>query len=260
VSLDKQDPRDATLAEAEAVSDARRLRALTHPVRLALIGKLVLHGPLTAAAASELIGEPPLTCSFHFRQLAKYGVVEEAGGGKGRAKPWRMTTAGFSVTAADDPESKVAEDALHRMLREQQIDDYRTWLNTRSTYPQRWQGAGDDSAYVIHLTVEELEQLTTDLTSILMPLFLQRMADPSKRPAGSVPVRVLLLSHPTAHPEPGEPETGLRDERARGWAGRPRRGRRAPRWGRDRCPCGATAASGCSGPASFCPTPAARWA
>jgi hypothetical protein len=212
MSLDDQDPAGEVFAAAEIVSDARRLRALTHPVRLALIGKLVLHGPLTAAAASELIGEPPSTCSFHFRQLAKYGVVEEAGGGKGRAKPWRMTTTGFSVTAADDPESQVAEDALHRMVREQQIEGYRTWLNTRAGYPKRWQDAGDDSAYVFYLTVEELEQLTRDLTAILMPLFEKRMADPSKRPAGSVPVRLLLFSHPTAHPEAGEPVTGLRDE------------------------------------------------
>jgi predicted ArsR family transcriptional regulator len=153
-------------------------------VRLALNGKLVFHGPLTAAEASELIGEPPSTCSFHFRQLAKYGVVEEAGGGKGRAKPWRMTTTGFSVTAAEDPESQIAEDALHRMVREQQIERYRTWLHTTAGYPRRWRDAADDSAYVFHLTIEELEQLTRDLTAILMPLFRERMADPSKRPAG----------------------------------------------------------------------------
>ncbi len=208
MSLDNQDPASEAFAEAQTVSDARRLRALTHPVRLALIGKLVLHGPLTAAAASELIGEPPSTCSFHFRQLAKYGVVEEAGGGKGRAKPWRMTTTGFSITAAEDPESQIAEDALHRMVREQQIEDYRTWLNTRAGYPQRWRDAADDSAYVFHLTVEELEQLTRDLTAILMPMFEKRMADPSKRPPGSVPVRLLLLSHPIEYPEDGEAEAG----------------------------------------------------
>ena len=210
------DPRNDALTEAETVSDARRLRALTHPVRLALIGKLVLHGPLTAAAASDLIGEPPSTCSFHFRQLAKYGVVEEAGGGKGRAKPWRMTTTGFSVTAADDPESQIAEDALHRMVREQQIERYRTWLDTQAGYPRRWRDAADDSAYVIHLTVEELEQVTRDVTAILMPLFLNRMADPARRPAGSVPVQLLVLSHPTVHPEPGEAAAGLRDEEAPG--------------------------------------------
>ena len=206
MSPDDQEPPAEPLAEPPALSDARRLRALTHPVRIALIGKLVLHGPLTAAEASELIDEPPSTCSFHFRQLAKYGVVEEAGGGKGRAKPWRMTTTGFSVTAREDPASQLAEDALIRMVRERQFERYRTWLQTRAGYPPRWRDAGDDSEYVFHLTVEELEQLSSDLTAILMPLFQKRMADPSKRPHRSVPVQLLLLSHPIAYPETGDAE------------------------------------------------------
>jgi hypothetical protein len=212
MSPDDQGPPGEAFAEPPALSDARRLRALTHPVRIALIGKLVLHGPLTAAEASELIDEPPSTCSFHFRQLAKYGVVEEAGGGKGRAKPWRMTTTGFSVTAREDPASQLAEDALIRMVRERQFERYRTWLQTRASYPPRWRDAGDDSEYVFHLTVEELEQLSSDLTAILMPLFQKRMADPSKRPPGSVPVQLLLLSHPIAYPEAGDVEAGGEDE------------------------------------------------
>ena len=54
------------------------MRALTHPVRLALLDAGNSQGPLTATQAGELIGEPPNTCSFHFRQLARYGFVEEA--------------------------------------------------------------------------------------------------------------------------------------------------------------------------------------
>src|ERR1700728_4328354 len=182
MSLDGADRPDGPLTEPQTLSDARRLRALAHPVRIALIGKLVLHGPLTAAEASELIDEPPSTCSFHFRQLAKYGVVEEAGGGKGRAKPWRMTTIGLSVTARDDPASQLAEDALVRMVRERQFERYRTWLQTRAGYPPRWREAGEDSEYVFYLTVEELEQLSSELTAILMPLFEKRIATPAKRP------------------------------------------------------------------------------
>jgi hypothetical protein len=45
----------------------------------------------------------------------------------------------------------------------------------------------------------------------LMPLFEKRMADPSQRPAGSVPVQLLLLSHPLAYPEAAD-----EDERAPG--------------------------------------------
>src|ERR1700734_3534921 len=82
----------------ETVSDARRLRALTHPVRIALIGKLVLHGPLTATEAGELIGESPTTCSFHFRQLAKYGFVEEADAGPGRLRPWKLASVGMKFS------------------------------------------------------------------------------------------------------------------------------------------------------------------
>lgn len=216
MSLDRPERAGDLFAEPEIVSDARRLRALAHPVRLALMRQLMLHGPLTATQASELIGETFTTCSFHFRQLAKYGVVEEAGGGKGRARPWRMTTTGLTVTASDDPEAQIAEDALVRMVREKQIERYRSWLQTRASYPRRWQEAGDDSAYLVYLTVEELEQLTSQLTQILVPLFQARMADPSKRPAGSLPVQLLLLSHPTAYPESGDAEASAEGEHTPG--------------------------------------------
>jgi len=208
MSLDDQD----RPGEPQVLSDARRLRALTHPVRLALLRQLMLSGPLTATEAGELIGESPTTCSFHFRQLAKYGVVEEAGGGKGRARPWRMTTTGLSVTAREDPASQLAADALLRMVRQRQIEQYWTWLNTRSGYPRRWQDATEDSEYIFHLTVQELEQLSKDLTAIVEPLFQKRMADPSKRPPGSVPVQLLLLSHPIEYPEDGEAQAGREDE------------------------------------------------
>jgi DNA-binding transcriptional ArsR family regulator len=42
------------------------LRALSHPVRLALLEALAT-GPLTATEAGELIDETPTTCSFHLR-------------------------------------------------------------------------------------------------------------------------------------------------------------------------------------------------
>ena len=66
------------------LTDSRTLRALTHPVRIALIEALLLGGAMTATEVGERMGESPTTCSFHLRQLAKYGFVEEAGGGKGR--------------------------------------------------------------------------------------------------------------------------------------------------------------------------------
>src|ERR1700729_1277013 len=95
------------------ITDAQTMRALSHPVRIALIEALTVYGAMTATQVGERIGESSTTCSFHLRQLAKYGFVEEAGGGKGRARPWRMTSIGFSLAGAhDDPETEVAASAL----------------------------------------------------------------------------------------------------------------------------------------------------
>jgi hypothetical protein len=44
-----------------------------------------------------------------------------------------------------------------------------------------------------------------------MPLFRERMADPSRRPAGSLPVQLLLFSYPIAHPEAAAAEPGHED-------------------------------------------------
>jgi DNA-binding transcriptional ArsR family regulator len=188
-------------ADLRSVTDARTLRALAHPVRIALIEALILGGAMTATEVGERIGESPTTCSFHLRQLAKYGFVEEAGGGKGRARPWQMTSIGFSFASAhDDAESEIAANALLHLLRERQLGRYQHWLETKASYPRIWRDAANDSEYLFYLTVEELNQLNHDLATLLIPRFSERIADPSTRPAGSVPVELLLFSYPIEPP------------------------------------------------------------
>jgi DNA-binding transcriptional ArsR family regulator len=187
--------------ELREIADVRTLRALAHPVRIALIEALTLGGAMTATEVGEGIGESPTTCSFHLRQLAKYGFVEEAGGGKGRARPWRMTSIGMSIAAThDDPEVELAAGVLSRLFRERQLDRYRTWLETSTAYPRRWREAAGDSEIVFYLTVEELEQLNAELAALLLPRFRERLTDPSQRPPGSVPVELLLFSYPIGLP------------------------------------------------------------
>jgi hypothetical protein len=45
------------------VTDPRTLRALAHPVRIALIEALTYGGPMTATEVGERIGETPTTCT-----------------------------------------------------------------------------------------------------------------------------------------------------------------------------------------------------
>src|SRR5580692_9859211 len=74
--------------EPMRITDPTVMRALAHPVRMALIELFGVHDTLTATQASEALGESPANCAFHLRTLAKYGFVEEAGGGRGRERPW----------------------------------------------------------------------------------------------------------------------------------------------------------------------------
>ena len=200
------------LPDVREVSDARTLRALTHPVRIALIEALSLHGALTATEVGERIGESPTTCSFHLRQLAKYGFVEEAGGGKGRARPWRMTSIGMKFAQAhDDTETELAAGALVRLLRERQIGRYLTWLETNASYPRRWRDAAGSSETLIYLTADELDELNEELLALVLPRFRDRITDPAQRPAGAIPVEILMFSYPISVPpaEDGEPASAL---------------------------------------------------
>ena len=192
-------------AEHREVSDARSLRALAHPVRAALLEALVEGGPLTATEAGERIGETPTTCSFHLRQLAKYGFVAETGGGRGRARPWRLTALGMSFApAAGDAEAQAASEAALRMFRSRQLERYETWRVTRAAYPAEWRDAAGDSQYTFHLTADELRQMNAEVHEVLARWFKLggRAQDPSRRPPGAAPVEALLFSYPTAPPPP----------------------------------------------------------
>ena len=193
------------------ITDARTMRALAHPVRIALLEELFLAGgALTATELGERIGESPTTCSFHLRQLAKYGFVEEAGGGKGRARPWRLTSLSISFSNThDDPATELAANVLSRLVHERQIDRYRAWMETRANYPRAWREAADDTEYVFYVTPAELKALNQELLDLLLPKYRERLTDPAARPAGSAPVELLTFSFPVQLPEAqDEPGSG----------------------------------------------------
>lgn len=182
------------------LSDPQTMRALTHPVRLALLEALELEGPLTATQAGELIGEPPNTCSFHFRQLAKYGFVEEAGPAPGRSRPWRLTTYRMHFSDLhENPDTAVAARELDRMLRDRYFTRLAAFYAARPGYPLAWQEATGGSQALLHVTPEELKSVDGQIMAIL-DRYRDRNTHPAKRPADSLPVEVLLFAYPVRPP------------------------------------------------------------
>lgn len=192
---------DALEVGLRELTDPKTLRALTHPVRLSLLEALTLEGPLTATAAGELIGESPTTCSFHFRQLAKYGFVEEAGNGPGRQRPWKLAHIGMRINdVQDDPEMAIAARSLERMVVDRAINRLLNFYDTRASYPRKWQEASGSAETILHLTVEELEAAQEEFMAIFSR-YHGRLADASLRPVDSLPIEVLLFAFPTRLPK-----------------------------------------------------------
>lgn len=117
------------------------------------------------------------------------------------ADAWRLRTIGMqSANVHDDPETEIAAAAFAGLMRERQLERYRTWLDTRASYPREWREAANDGDYLFWLTPEELAELNRELAEKLIPLARERLSEPGARPAGAVPVELLLFTYPVAPP------------------------------------------------------------
>ena len=195
--MPKASAKHATTVEGGELTDPRAMRALTHPLRLALIELLWREGTINATQAASQLGESQASCSFHLRQLAKFGFVQDVEDVSGRARPWRLSPHGMRVAnVQDDPPAAIAWAALERLLRDRQTERYRAWLEGRSAYPREWRDAAYHSHHVAWLTPAELHTVADRMTELLTSLFPERREDPSKRPADALPVELLSIGHP----------------------------------------------------------------
>jgi DNA-binding transcriptional ArsR family regulator len=150
------------------LEDARVIRALAHPLRLALLQLLIVRGPLTATEAGEALGESPASASFHLRTLAKYGYVEEAGGGPGRRRPWRAVREQQHIEQERlSGEAILAGDELSRVLAARGQELYEGWLRRRGLEPPEWRGQAKEINAVLRLGPDEAVQLNRELADLL---------------------------------------------------------------------------------------------
>ncbi|WP_367129335.1 ArsR/SmtB family transcription factor [Saccharothrix sp. HUAS TT1] len=179
-----------------SLDDPKALRALAHPTRLRILELLQLNGPLTATEAAELVGESPANCSWHLRQLAHYGFVEESPGGAGRRRPWRVRVEVQNFDAAHG-EAGRAGVAASTAIHQRELDALQEWQNARHDELPRWRDAGFDLRAIAWLTPDELAVLRDTITTLITQV-AHRGEAPASRPADARPVRLVAWGVPGA--------------------------------------------------------------
>jgi hypothetical protein len=183
------------------LTDPKAMRALAHPLRWALLEALAQAGTLTATQASEMLNESPANCAFHLRTLAKYGFVEEAGGGRGRERPWRRTYDTLSWGRnPDDPGAAIAAEALDQVWIDRLLNRARRSLTSTASWPQGLEDALGTSSSRLYVRPAEARRLYAMISEAFGRLAddpeVAARRDPDRRPADAVPVEFVLLGYP----------------------------------------------------------------
>ncbi len=180
------------------ITDPTTLRAMAHPLRLKLMNDLAIHGPATATELAERLEESPANCSWHLRQLAKFGFIEEAADlpAKGRNRPWRWVPVGNRWGEGEtSPEFELAGSELMTQLMGFELAERQAWEARRSQEPKDWHEAAFSVQSVAWLTADELAEISEKIRAMLL-IHLDRMSEPSTRPQGARPIRFVAWGNP----------------------------------------------------------------
>jgi DNA-binding transcriptional ArsR family regulator len=180
------------------ISDPRALRALAHPLRLALLDRLMSFGEQTAAQCAEAVGSTASNCSYHLRALARVGLVEPGESADGRERPWRSSSTGLEFGPIDAEESKAsaatarAVDEL-ALVREEELT--RLALARHDTQPTEWRAAEAHHSYALRITASELAQLVAEIDGLVRPYIGLTRGDAPEN-ADVAYLRLLAFRHP----------------------------------------------------------------
>ncbi|MDI3421268.1 ArsR/SmtB family transcription factor [Streptomyces luteolus] len=151
--------------------DPRSLRGLAHPLRVRLMVAL-REGPATASQLADRLGESSGATSYHLRQLAAYGFVEDAPEhGKGRERWWKAAHQGIrigdSIKLDASPETRGAVSTLMHENASLHAQELSTWLGTMHDWPEEWIVASDVSDYKLRLTPERTRELNDKIHALI---------------------------------------------------------------------------------------------
>lgn len=179
------------------LTDPHAMRALAHPVRLAILEQLQRHGPATATQLAPTVGATPSVTSWHLRHLAGFGLVRDSDAGPDRRQRWWEAAArGFRFEASGDEESQTAARLLSRQLFLRSANLPHQWITEDEPRLEgEWRRLAGLANTRVVLSPAELEAVDKAIEQILAPYVTR---DPGDRAADARGVRLMRYVLPEA--------------------------------------------------------------
>ncbi|TQS40091.1 helix-turn-helix domain-containing protein [Cryptosporangium phraense] len=144
--------------------DASSFRGLAHPLRLRLLDLLRLEGPSNSTQLAKRVGESTGTVSWHLRQLAQHGFIEEDPGHESKRERWWRAPVRAGVFDTEEA-GDAAVEPIEELLRHN-FD--RVSRHLRSDVPDEWRNVGTISDWSqLRLTPSQATALTAELSGVV---------------------------------------------------------------------------------------------
>jgi DNA-binding transcriptional ArsR family regulator len=160
------------------VADLDAMRALAHPQRSAILKLLMSGPPRTATECAHVVGASPSACSYHMRELERFGFVERDNSPAdaprdGRERRWRASAIGFTLGARPLSDATPEERAVYAaVLGADRVENERLareFVESVTELPDEWQDVAEFSTYELALTPAELGELAAKIDDLLRP-------------------------------------------------------------------------------------------
>jgi DNA-binding transcriptional ArsR family regulator len=154
----------ADQGEPRELTDPAALKALAHPLRQRILRQLDREGPATSTTLAKALGENTGATSYHLRQLAEHGFVDEVPDrGRGRERWWqaRRQDVRFPLRSTMDADMRAAFDEFGRQGVAQDIEAFTRFQQQRDRMGE-WGDALLFARGGLSLTRDELMRFWAD--------------------------------------------------------------------------------------------------
>jgi len=153
------------------VEDAASLRAIAHPLRLELLGRLRARGPATASELGRALGESSGSTSYHLRQLERFGFIEpDPDQPSRRDKIWRAAhdSTSFELWEGAGPAELAAVDTIVAVQVDHLIQGVRRRQREAASMPQEWRDGHASSDMQLRITATAMRELCEQIDALVL--------------------------------------------------------------------------------------------